>query len=201
MKLLDLGIKDYQETLTLQYQLIEKRVTNEIEDTLVLVEHPHVITMGRKGKIENIFDTYIPMYKVERGGDVTYHGFGQIVGYPIIDFRAKKDVDKFLRSLEEIIILTLKTYDIKATRKEKYTGVWVNEKKIASIGISFKNWISFHGFSLNVSTDLNYFLKLNPCGLDGNVMTSMNELMNKTYNMEEIKEIMFFYTKKIFENI
>lgn len=199
MKLLDLGIKDYQETLTLQYQLIEKRVTNEPEDTLVLVEHPHVITMGRKGKIENIFDTAIPIYKVERGGDVTYHGFGQIVGYPIIDFRVKKDVDKFLRALEEIIILTLKNYDIKATRKENYTGVWVNEKKIASIGISFKNWISYHGFSLNVSTDLNYFLKLNPCGLEGSIMTSMNEIMNKTYNMEEIKETLFFYTKKIFE--
>lgn len=199
MKLLDLGIKDYQETLTLQYQLIEKRIINEIEDTLVLVEHPHVITMGRKGKIENIFDTSISMYKVERGGDVTYHGFGQIVGYPIIDFRVKKDVDKFLRALEEIIILTLKNYDIKATRKENYTGVWVNEKKIASIGISFKNWISYHGFSLNVSTDLNYFLKLNPCGLEGSIMTSMNEIMNKTYNMEEIKETLVFYTKKIFE--
>lgn len=199
MRLLNLGIKNYQETLTLQYQLIEKRIINEIEDTLVLVEHPHVITMGRKGKIENIFDTSISMYKVERGGDVTYHGFGQIVGYPIIDFRAKKDVDKFLRALEEIIILTLKNYDIKATRKENYTGVWVNEKKIASIGISFKNWISYHGFSLNVSTDLNYFLKLNPCGLEGSIMTSMNEIMKKTYNMEEIKETLFFYTKKIFE--
>lgn len=198
MKLLDLGIKDYQETLALQYQLVEKRVANEIEDTLILVEHPHVITMGRKGKEENIFDHTIPLYKIERGGDVTYHGFGQIVGYPIIDFRAKKDVDKFLRALEEIIILTLKHYQIEATRKTKYTGVWRNEKKIASIGVSFKNWVSYHGFSLNVSTDLSYFLKLNPCGLDGDIMTSMTNLTHKSYSMDEIKETLFFYTKELF---
>lgn len=198
MKLLDLGIKDYQETLDLQYQLVEKRVANEIEDTLILVEHPHVITMGRKGKEENIFDHTIPLYKVERGGDVTYHGFGQIVGYPIIDFRSKKDVDKFLRALEEIIILTLKKYQIEATRKNKYTGVWIDEKKIASIGVSFKNWVSYHGFSLNVSTDLSYFLKLNPCGLDGDIMTSMTNLTNKSYSMDEIKETLFFYSKELF---
>jgi lipoyl(octanoyl) transferase len=199
INLIDLGIKDYQETLELQYEIIEKVNKKEIPDTLILVEHPHVLTLGRKAKPENILDKTLKTYNVERGGDVTYHGLGQLVGYPIINYSQEKDIGKFLRNLEQVIIDTLKEYDINALRKENHTGVWLStqenkiDKKIASIGISFKNWISYHGFALNISTDLSYFYKINPCGLESHIMTSMEELMKKKISIEQVKE-------KIFEN-
>lgn len=199
MKLLDLGTKDYKETLNIQYELIEKIAKKEVENTLILVEHPHVITLGRKGKDSDILDPSIPNYKIERGGEVTYHGFGQIVGYPIINCQEKKDINKFLRDLEEVIIITLASYNILSERKEKHTGVWIKDKKIASIGVSFKNWVSYHGFALNVSTDLSYFFKINPCGLDSSVMTSMEQISNKTFLLNDIKKELFKNTKLFFQ--
>jgi lipoate-protein ligase B len=198
MELLDLGIRDYQEVLDLQYQLIGQRINKEIGDTLVFVEHPHVITVGRKSNLQNILDKSLPVYQVERGGDVTYHGPGQLVGYPIIDINHQKDIHKFLRNLEEVLILTLKSFSINAERKEKYTGVWVEGKKIASIGISFKNWVSYHGFAINVSTDLSYFYKINPCGLESSIMTSLENLTGKKININELKIIIFNNLIRIF---
>lgn len=187
--IIDLGLKDYKETLDIQYDLIEKRKKNLINDTLLFVEHPHVITAGRKTVESNILDKSLPVFHIERGGDVTYHGPGQLVGYPIIDINKNKDINLFLRNIEQIIIDSLEKFNIKAGRKEKYTGVWVNEKKIASIGIAFKNWISYHGFALNISTDINYFFKINPCGLESSVMTSMELLLEKKVDIKEVKSI------------
>jgi len=187
LALIDLGLKDYQETLELQYQLLEKINNGEVSDTLILVEHPHVITVGRKGHENNILQRDLPIIEVERGGDVTYHGPGQIVGYPLINISEKKDVNRFLRKLEDILILTLKDYNIEAEVKDKHTGVWINGKKIASIGVSFKNWISYHGFALNVSTDLSYFSKINPCGLASSVMTSMEKILNREVDIYSLK--------------
>lgn len=199
MELLDLGFKDYKEVLEVQYQLIDKRVKGEIGDTLIFVEHPHVITLGRKSNLNNILDTTLPVYQVERGGDVTYHGPGQLIGYPVFDINHDKDVNKFLRNLEEVIIQSLKVFDINSGRKEKYTGVWIAGKKVASIGISFKNWVSYHGFALNVSTDLSYFYKINPCGLESSIMTSMETYLGKKININELKVIIFNNLTKIFK--
>lgn len=197
LNILDLGLKDFGEVLKIQYELVEKRFHSEISDTVILVEHPHVFTVGRKSDSKNIHDKSIPVFKTERGGDITYHGPGQIVAYPIINIEKKKDVHFFLRTLEEIIIATLRNYNLYASRREKFTGVWVNEKKIASIGVSFKNWISFHGLALNVSTDLSYFYKINPCGLESSVMTSMEELLKTKVEIIELKNILIDNFKKI----
>lgn len=194
LNLIDLGIKDYKETLDLQYEILEKIINKETTNTLIFVEHPHVLTLGRKANPENILDKSLTTYQVERGGDVTYHGPGQIVGYPIIDYSETKDIGKFLRNIEQVIIDTLKEYDIDAGRKEKHTGVWINEeKKVASIGISFRNWVSYHGFSINISTDLNYFYKINPCGLESQVMTNVEKLTDHSLNITQLKE-------KIYDN-
>lgn len=202
--ILDLGIKDYKETLIIQYELIEKVYKKELNNTLIFVEHPHVITLGRKAKTDNILDKTLPIYNIERGGDVTYHGFGQLVGYPIFDFSKEKDIGKFLRNLEQVIINTLEQYNIKALRKEKHTGVWLchnsneSNKKIASIGISFKNWISYHGFALNVSTDLSYFFKINPCGLESQVMTSMEQILGKNIDINDVKKNIYKFFLEYF---
>lgn len=198
LDVIDLGLKDYNETLEFQYTCLEKRLANEINDTLIFVEHPHTITMGKKSSESNILDKSLPIYQVERGGDVTYHGLGQLVGYPIINISEKKDIGKFLRNIEEALILTLREYNLDAIRKDKHTGVWLtNEKKIVSIGVSFKNWISYHGFSLNISTDLSYFYKINPCGLDSSVMTSMEKELKKEIDLKEIKSKIVDNFKKV----
>lgn len=188
LEVIDLGVKDYLETLNLQYEFISKRIKNEIPDTLIFVEHPHVVTLGRKANSENIIDKSLTAYQVERGGDVTYHGPGQIVCYPIIDYGDKKDIGKFLRNIEQVIIETLKLYGVESIRKDKYTGVWLpNDRKIASIGVSFKNWVSYHGLSLNVSTNLDYFYKINPCGLESSVMINLQDIIKDKINISKIK--------------
>jgi len=198
LEILDLGLKDYKETLDIQHDLLKKRIDKEISDTLIFVEHPHVITLGRKSDLNNVLDKSLPIYQIERGGDVTYHGQGQIVCYPIIDISDTKNVIGFIRNLEEVIIQTLKFYNLNPERKEDYTGVWIDGKKIASIGISFKRWVSYHGLALNVSSDLTYFFKINPCGLNPNLMTSLNNILEKNISLDEVKNILFDNFRKTF---
>lgn len=189
LNFLNLGVRDYKEVLELQKKLVELRIENKIENTIILVEHPHVFTIGRKLKAEDhiLEKTDIPVVEVERGGDVTYHGPGQYVAYPIIHLESnERDLDFYLRTLEKIIINTVKKWGIKAQTVKNQTGVWVGEKKLASIGIAVKKWVTFHGFALNVSNDLSYFLKIKPCGLDGNVMTSLKEITTRNLQFEEI---------------
>jgi lipoate-protein ligase B len=154
--LVDLRTREYKETWELQNRLVELRARAQVPDLLLLVEHPHVITMGKSARPENILHKRFPIYEVERGGDVTYHGYGQLVGYPIMDLTQRgKDIRRYVRGLEATLIETLGHFGISAQRIEGRTGVWVGEqKKIASIGVAVRSWVTFHGFALNVSTDL-----------------------------------------------
>lgn len=186
LRLLDLGRRPYSEVWELQKSLVEARSRGEVQDTLILVEHDHVVTLGRKTTPENFRPVGIPVFQVERGGDATYHGPGQIVGYPIVRM-AVPDVKNFVRSLEEVLILTARAWSIDAVRRENHTGVWVGEKKLASIGVAVSNWVTYHGFALNVNTDMSYFRLIRPCGLDPETMTSMERLKGGKLDMELVK--------------
>ena len=182
-----LGRLDYAAALALQKRLAAERQAGAIPDQLLLVEHPHVITLGRNGREENLLAhpeilsrAGISFYHTDRGGDITYHGPGQLVGYPIIDLRCwKRDVGAYMRAIEQALIDTLADYGIAAGRIPKLTGVWVGERKIAAIGVHISRWVTSHGFALNVSTDLSYFHYIVPCGLTKPV-TSMAQLLGAT---------------------
>src|ERR1035438_5659848 len=179
----ELGRMDYGEALELQRELVAARQQGGITDQLLLLEHPHTITLGRNGRMENLLasdaalaSAGISFYPINRGGDVTYHGPGQLVGYPILDLREwKRDVGAYVRGIEQAIIDTLADYGISAGRIAGLTGVWVDERKIAAIGVHIGRWVTSHGFALNVSTDLSYFQYIVPCGLSKPV-TSMAQL-------------------------
>jgi lipoyl(octanoyl) transferase len=179
----DLGRLAYGEAHALQRELVEKRKLGEIPDQLLIVEHPHVITMGRNGRQENMLASEemlkrlgVAYYPTDRGGDVTYHGPGQIVGYPILDLREwKRDVVAYVRSIEQVIINTLGEVGIEAGRVQGATGVWVGGAKVCAIGVHISRWVTSHGFALNVDTDLRYFQYIVPCGLTKPV-TSLREL-------------------------
>jgi lipoate-protein ligase B len=188
--LVDLRTREYKETWELQLRLVELRARAQVPDLLLLVEHPHVITMGKSAKPENILHKRFPIYEVERGGDVTYHGYGQLVGYPIMDLTQRgKDIRRYVRGLEATLIETLDHFGISAQRIKGRTGVWVGgQKKIASIGVAVRSWVTFHGFALNVSTDLSCFSMINPCGYDSGVMTSMAEQLQRQVSISDVKK-------------
>jgi len=176
-----LGSMDYQAALELQLDYLEKRINGEINDTLIFLQHTPTITIGRNGNKDNLLisekileQKKIKYYEVNRGGDITYHGPGQLVCYPIINLKDHtKDVHKYLRTLEQIIIDVLLEFDIEARRIDGLTGVFVKHSKIASIGVGIKRWVTFHGLSLNINTDLSYFDFIVPCGLNNNPVTSI----------------------------
>lgn len=169
----------YQAVYALQKALMEERIRNTIPDTLLLGEHAPVITLGRGFHAENLlFPEGIPVVSVERGGDVTYHGPGQLVGYPILALQpGERDLHRYLRQLEDVIITVLAHYGLQGSRRSGWTGVWVQDRKIASIGVAVRKWVTYHGFALNVSTDLSDYRRINPCGLPAETMTSMAELL------------------------
>jgi lipoyl(octanoyl) transferase len=179
----ELGRIRYSDALALQQQLAAQRKLGTVPDHLLLLEHPHVITLGRNGHMENVLAggdilsrAGIEFHPTDRGGDVTYHGPGQLVGYPILDLRDwKRDVGAYVRALEQALIDTLADYGIEAGRIPKLTGVWVGDRKIAAIGVHLSRWVTSHGFALNVNTDLSYFQYIVPCGLTKPV-TSMAQL-------------------------
>jgi len=172
-ELRDLGRMGYAAGFALQQQLVERRKRGEIPDQLLIVEHPHVVTMGRNGREENLLASPellaragIAFHHTDRGGDVTYHGPGQIVGYPIIDLKEwKRDVTAYVRALEQILIDVLDEFGIAAWRESGATGVWTSRGKIAAIGVHISRWVTSHGFALNLDTDLSYFQYIVPCGL------------------------------------
>ena len=190
-RLVDLGVRDFADVWKLQLELVGARQRDEIPDTLLLVEHPHVITAGRSAKRENLLDLGgTPLFEIERGGDVTYHGPGQLVGYPIFQLRAEeRDLHRYLRNLEEAIIRTLARFELAGTRKDGWTGVWTadEQRKLASIGVAVKRWVTMHGFALNVSTDLARFAAINPCGLDAAVMGSLAGELGGAVSMPAVK--------------
>jgi lipoate-protein ligase B len=179
-----LGRMAYGEALTLQRTLAHARIAKTIpRDLLLLVEHPPVITLGRGFKAENLPTPkeflearHVEVHEIERGGDVTYHGPGQLVGYPIIDLTEhKQDLHWYLRQIEAALIHTLDAFGLVGERDPRFTGVWTGGRKIASIGIHVKQWVTWHGFALNVTTDLSYFDLIVPCGIQGVVMTSLQK--------------------------
>jgi lipoate-protein ligase B len=190
-QLLDLGTREFGEVWALQKELVGQRQRDEIPDTLILVEHPHVITLGRGTHKENVLapgDT--PLFEIERGGDVTYHGPGQLVGYPIFLLRQpERDLHLYLRNLEEALIRAVARFGIAGERKEGWTGVWTGggARKLASIGVAVKRWVTLHGFALNVATDLARFAAINPCGLEATTMGSMESVLERPVSLEEVK--------------
>jgi len=185
-----LGSMSYGEALQLQRRLANDRIVGRMErDMLLLVEHPAVITLGRSFQLDNLPTPRadleargIELYEIERGGDITFHGPGQLVGYPIFDLKQhREDVHWFLRQLERSVIQALAGFGLQGKRREKYTGVWIDDRKIASIGIHVKQWVTWHGFAINVTTDLSYFDLIVPCGIRDVVMTSVHsELAERT---------------------
>lgn len=212
MDVLDLGRKTYQETWELQKQLVEKRAADEIPDTLILVEHEPVYTVGRAGMQASSDDTAsvvqhapteikvrklgtVPVAEVERGGKLTFHGPGQLVGYPVFALK-HHDLRRYLRDLERILMSALVEETMLPARPcpeslllepgQLQTGVWIRDKKIASIGIAVRKWVAYHGFALNLSTDLRYFEAVEPCGFAGSIMTTVHEKMGQDADIEQI---------------
>jgi|SRR5665648_61596 len=211
LNVVSLGRIDYKEALDIQEKLLILRQQRKIDNTLLLLEHPPVITLGRRGIYSNIIApreeldaNRISIYEVSRGGDVTYHGPGQIVGYPIVDLKdLNKGVKDFVWGIEEIFICLLKKqYDITAHREEKkYTGVWVGDEKITAIGIAVKNWVTMHGFAFNVNTDLEHFKWINPCGITDKGVTSLEKLLGCHQDLSKLNEIVLEYFCEIFDFI
>lgn len=220
----NLGVKDYKDTWDYQEQLFKEildlKIRNRREDLeletpnyLLFVEHPHVYTLGKSGDFENLLVTedYLKeieatFYKINRGGDITYHGPGQIVGYPILDLENFfTDIHKYLRLLEEMVILTLKDYGITSERSKGETGVWLDvgtpfARKICAMGVRASRWVTMHGFALNVNTNLGYFDNMIPCGIKGKAVTSLNvELGVAEVNMNDVREKLLRHFLNLFE--
>lgn len=194
MKTVWLGEVGYREALDLQFDHVDRRAARKIPDTLLLLTHPHVYTLGRTGDDANILVPKgalaaegIPVERVSRGGDVTYHGPGQLVGYPIC-LMERPDVHRFVRSIEAALIDALKTLGVAGSRIDGLTGVWVGGKKIASIGVGIRKWVTYHGFALNVTTDLSYFRRIHLCGLKGRQATSIAEVRGEAPPMGEVRK-------------
>ncbi len=195
IQILDLGFCDYAKIWTYQKELVEQRVKGQIADTLIFVEHPPTITLGRRAgrhhlllSLKDLENLCVGVYEVERGGDVTYHGPGQLVGYPIVHLKnGLRDVIPFVRSLEEILIQTLAHFGIDGFRTPGFTGVWTEKGKIASIGVAVKHNVTFHGFALNVCTDLSHFDWIVPCGIADVQMVSMEKILNRKVSLEDVK--------------
>ena len=193
LNIYELGLVPYSKALKYQEILLEKRINNEIEDSLILLEHPPTITLGRAAKNDNLLvdEKILAMHgisieNIKRGGDITFHGPGQIVGYPIIDLNNHgKDIHNYLRKLEEVLILTLKNFDIESRRIEKLTGVWVKRSKIASIGVGVRRWVTYHGFALNVNTGLDFFDLIIPCGIPNVMMTSIKDWLRSSEDINK----------------
>ena len=223
IQLKNLGVKDYKETWDYQTDLLQEivdqkmsnRRNNESKETqnhFLFVEHPHVYTLGKSGDLSNLLlnekqlkEKGATFYKINRGGDITYHGPGQIVGYPILDLENFfTDIHKYLRLLEEVIILTLAEYGLKAERSQGETGVWLGvgtpfARKICAMGIRTSRWVTMHGFALNVNANLGYFDNIIPCGIRGKTVASMEAELGKKISILEVQEKILRHFKTLFE--
>jgi len=223
VKLINLGSKDYKDTWEYQETLFQSIVdikidnrrnnlTNKTANYLIFVEHPHVYTLGKSGDMSNLLlneeqlaEKGASFYKINRGGDITYHGPGQLVGYPILDLdNFFTDIHKYLRFLEEVIIKTLEEYGIKATRSEGETGVWLDvgtpfARKICAMGVRTSRWVTMHGFALNVNVNLGYFDNIIPCGIKGKAVTSIEAELGKKVSMEEVQQKILKHFSELFE--
>lgn len=210
---LELPLTDYREAWELQRKIVTAKISRSLSrDVILVLEHPPVYTLGRRGGIENLCVSKaflerkgIAVVPVERGGDITYHGPGQIVGYPIIDLESfKPDIRWYMRSLEEVIIRTLADYGLKGERSEGETGVWLDTgtpfaRKICALGVRTSRWVTMHGFALNVNTDLGYFDHIIPCGIRGKAVSSMHSELNRKLDPEEVKAHILRHFAAVFE--
>ncbi len=224
VKLQDLGLKDYKETWDYQEELFKATLDIKIKNRregaslvtpnhFLIVEHPHVFTLGKSGDMENLLvdqkqlaQKGASFYKINRGGDITYHGPGQIVGYPILDLdNFFTDIHKYLRLLEEMVILTMAEYGLKGERSKGETGVWLDvgtpfARKICAMGVRASRWVTMHGFALNVNADLGYFDLMIPCGIKDKAVTSLNvELGRREVPMEEVRKKLITHFEALFE--
>lgn len=206
LSFIDLGLCDYGIALQKQRELWQKRLHGKIPNTLIFVEHQPVFTIGKHGKKENLLipesllkEKNIQLYRIERGGDITFHGPGQLVGYPIFMLKNPLiSIKHFIHNIEQCLCRVLDIFGIKACVRHPYIGIWVENKKIASIGIAVSKHVTYHGFALNVSTDLAYFRYINPCGIKNIEMTSMEKILQQPISMKVIKEKIIAEFKKIF---
>ena len=202
-----LGLVEYGDGIALMDALVPKRIEGAIPDTLCLLSHPHTITLGRRADPKNILlepgqarAMGVGIVETGRGGDVTYHGPGQLVGYPILNLRpGRQDAHKYVRNLEEVMIRALGDYGIEAGRSPGFTGVWVGKEKIAAIGVRLKRWVTSHGFALNVNTDLKAFRWIIPCGIEDKGVTSMAALLGHAVDMEEVESRIIHHARAVFE--
>lgn len=189
-KIETLGLVDYQKALEYQNKLVYLKQNGLKTNFFLLLEHDHIYTMGKGANLKNILDDSIPVIVTNRGGDITYHGPGQLIGYIIFDLKSDKfDIHTFIRRIELLIISVLKKLDIDAYQADSLTGVWAENKKLASIGVGVKKGITMHGFALNVNPDLSYFLKINPCGLDSIFLSSIAELKKIDISLQTVQEM------------
>lgn len=203
----DLGFIDYKEAWDLQYKIHSNRVAGNIKDHLLLLEHPNTYTLGKTANRSHLVGTdqflkekNISVYDIDRGGDITYHGPGQLVGYPILDLSEwYQDTHKYLRALEEVIIRVCSEFSITGKRDPKYTGVWIEDRKIAAIGIKVSRWVTMHGFAFNINTDLSLFNGIIPCGISDKAVTSLSKETKKTIEIDIIKNLLIKHFKEIFE--
>ncbi len=195
LNIINLGRKSYNETWDFQKKLHEQRIKNEIPDSLILVEHPHVYTLGKNAVASNMIaseeylkDHGVEVVNVDRGGDITYHGPGQLVGYPIFHLKEHKlSVRNYVDKIEKILIQTLADYNIEGKQIDGLTGIWVEKQKIAAIGLRISRWVTYHGFALNIKTDLSLFNGIIPCGISDKGVTRMIDL-NKNATLESVKK-------------
>ena len=197
-----LGRRKYDEVWEKQKELVDQRRFEAVPDTLILVEHDPVYTLGKNSNEDHLLqsrDKHVPVYQIERGGDVTFHGPGQLVGYPILDLHHHRlSVSWYMRTLEEILIQTLGQFGIESQRREGLTGVWVREEKIAALGVRLSRWISMHGFALNVNTDLKFFDGIIPCGIFEYDVTSMSQILGEEVSLVEVEETLITIFRLLF---
>lgn len=209
IEVIDWGHTEYEEALARQKTRVEQRRSGLCGDALIFTEHAPVYTIGlRKGAAQHLVWTEvecarrgIAVVQSNRGGDITYHGPGQIVGYPIVSLQDRRDLHAYLRDLEEVVIRTLAAYNLKSARREGKTGIWIdNERKICAIGVAVRSWISYHGFALNVGPDMTHFEGIVPCGITDGTVTSLANELDKSVDITELKARLAVEFKRVFRN-
>lgn len=196
LNVIDLGTSPYEETYFLQKKILAEKKLNRCGDSILLVEHPNIFTIGRNGSRNNILadkdllnDNGLKIIEVDRGGDITFHGIGQLVAYPIFDLGSHiKDVRLFIGNLERVLAFTISEYGLIADREKRFTGLWVGGNKIGFIGVGISNWITYHGASINANIDLKYFSMIKPCGIDNLQVSSLQKILNRDIDLNLLKD-------------
>ena len=209
LKVEDWGRTRYADAFERQKALVDQRRNNLAPDTLVLTEHEPVYTMGmRKGAEQHLIwqeaelaKQGIEVYQSNRGGDITYHGPGQLVGYPIVSLQQRRDLHAYLRDLEEVVIRTLKIFDLESGRREGKTGIWLEDRKICAIGVAVRTWVTYHGFALNVNPNLEHFSGIVPCGITDGTVTSMERELGSQIDLETVKSRLAIEFRKVFRHV